>query len=149
MVIPWFASLELRIYVSEGPRKRRRPSETSAVPKFARPPFQSTRVRSHTCADTVTHIRRNKSERQAGVALRVDVSESLGMEGYKCSLAQRKWGEEEEEWYGLTGVAMVTLLLKAGRVSEEVCSRREWCHPEATRRTARTPLPLSFFQNLD
>lgn len=50
------------------------------------------------------------------------------MEGYKCSLAQRKWGVEVEgveEWYGLTGVAMGTLLLKAGRVSVEWSVRQE------------------------
>lgn len=33
--------------------------------------------------------------------------------------SEKVGGGGVEEWYGLTGVAMGTLLLKAGRVSEE------------------------------
>lgn len=42
---------------------------------------------------------------------------------------------EREEWYGPTGVAMGTQLLKAGRVSEEerLCAAGAMgCHPEAS-----------------
>lgn len=41
---------------------------------------------------------------------------------------------EREEWYGPTGVAMGTQLLKAGRVSveERLCAAgAKGCHPEA------------------
>ena len=42
---------------------------------------------------------------------------------------------EGEEWYGPTGVAMGTQLLKAGRVSEEerLCAAgAKGCHPEVS-----------------
>lgn len=69
---------------------------------------------------TVTHLQ-CRTLAQSSILLCVDVWESLGMEGYKCGLAykEREREREREEWYGLTGVAMGTQLLKAGRVSEE------------------------------
>ncbi len=46
----------------------------------------------------------------------------------------REREREREEWYGPTGVAMGTQLLKAGRVSveERLCAAgAKGCHPEA------------------
>ena len=46
-----------------------------------------------------------------------------------------------EEWYGPTGVAMGTQLLKAGRVSveERLCAAgAKGCHPEAALGTTQT-----------
>lgn len=58
---------------------------------------------------------------------------------------------EREEWYGLTGVAMGTQLLKPGRVSleEKLCEAgTEGCHLEARLRTiqrAHRPERLRFW----
>lgn len=92
------------------------------VPKFAPPSCYTchAQAHTHTCADTVTHIRRNKSERRA--ALRCVLMYGRVWEWKDTSAAWlRESGGREgaEEWYGLTGVAMGTSLLKAGRVSEE------------------------------
>lgn len=69
---------------------------------------------------------------------RIQVQPGLGRDGDRES--------EREEWYGLTGVAMGTQLLKAGRVilEERLCAAgAKGCHPEAslgTKQTAHTGL---------
>lgn len=136
-VVPRSGSPKSRIYV--GPRKRRLHSEKSSSQFFRAQicsalPLYMPHTSVHALAQTQWHIYGAiKASAERRCALCWCMGES-GIGRIQVQPGSEKVGGGRggaEEWYGLTGVAMGTLLLKAGRVSEEECAAGE---RDATRR---------------